>query len=84
MPKFAETRAHQELEKLLQRYTQNELSELTGVPQSTISQVKNRDRLPGLDGALGFERVGIKPAWWRESSVSQSGEHPAVDVPEAS
>jgi plasmid maintenance system antidote protein VapI len=55
-----------QLNKLLEGKKQKELSEELGIPQSVISEIVNRWRVPTLEQAVKFEKHGIASAAWLE------------------
>lgn len=68
-----ETRGLAQLAKLLADRTQKQLAIETGIPQSVLSDIVNRRRLPGLQQALALEKLGIAPSAWGESAAADQG-----------
>lgn len=57
--------AQRKIRKLLKRYSQRELSKMTGVPQPTICQINTGNRLEHRQSTRRkFEDVGVKLTDW--------------------
>lgn len=63
-----ETPGLERLLGLLKDRNQKQLAEETAIPQSVISDIVNRRRLPSLEQALALEPLGIAPSAWKEPS----------------
>ena len=65
MPKQVASRARRKIRKLLERMSQRELAELTGVKQPTVCQLSTGVRKNAQAATKRkFERVGITFADW--------------------
>lgn len=64
--KVPRTRGLVQLEALLKAKKQKELAEDLRVPQSVVSEILNRWRLPTLEQAVAMQRHGIATAAWTE------------------
>lgn len=64
--KVSRTRGLVQLEKLLEGTKQRALADEIGVPQSVVSEILNRWRLPTLEQAVSLESKGIPAAAWTE------------------
>lgn len=69
----ADSRARLQLCDLLAEEGRNQkkLAEETGIPQSVISDIMNRRRLPSLEQALAFEKFGIPASAWKEAASAK-------------
>jgi plasmid maintenance system antidote protein VapI len=70
-----ETPGLAQLLKLLEEEGRNQkkLGEETKIPQSVISDIVNRRRLPSLEQALVFEELGIPPSAWKVEPAEPTG-----------
>lgn len=61
-----DSKARHELLALADSESQTELELKCGVPQPQISLILALKRLPGLETALKFVKLGIQPKDWKE------------------
>jgi antitoxin component HigA of HigAB toxin-antitoxin module len=64
--KVPRTRGLAQLEALLKGKKQKDLADDIGSPQSVVSEILNRWRLPTLEQAVALQRHGIATAAWTE------------------
>lgn len=60
------TRGLEQLEGLLRATNQKDFAQANRIPQSVISDIVNRKRLPSLEQALALQKQGIDPTAWAE------------------
>jgi len=78
-PKVPDSRGRRVLLKALETVSQEELSLATEVPQSIISLIVNRQRLPGRKASVAFRKAGVDPSWWDEPpEQTDAAEDPAA------
>lgn len=65
-PKVQDSRARQELERAVDASSQKVIATETGVRQSAISLILNRQCLPGRTIMFRLLKLGIQLAWWGE------------------
>lgn len=64
--KVPETKGHLQLDELMKDQKQKDFSAKTGIPQSALSEISNRWRLPTLEQGVALQREGIEPVAWTQ------------------